>query len=73
MEYRATVKRLMDGQFYARCLAAPNGVAEAWGGTEDDAVERLRNEIRYQLEFCPCSGVDDDYVELDVTEEPERP
>jgi hypothetical protein len=29
-------------------------------------LDALRGEIRYRLELCPCTGVSDDYVELDV-------
>ncbi len=66
MRYRATVKLLVDGRYYARCNAAPQGLAEGHGSSEDSALEQLRRAIRYQLEFCPCSGVADDFVELDV-------
>jgi hypothetical protein len=31
-----------------------------------NALDALRDEIRYRLELCPCTGVGDDYVELDV-------
>jgi hypothetical protein len=29
-----------------------------------NALDRLRAELRYVVELCPCSGVDDDYIEL---------
>lgn len=64
--YRVQLKRLMDGQWYVRCNAAPNGVAEFVADSEEAALELMRQEIRYQLEWCPCSGVADDYVELEV-------
>lgn len=43
---------------------------EATGRTRGQSLERLIDEIRYRLEWCPCSGVADDFVELDVREEP---
>ncbi|MEE8138873.1 MAG: hypothetical protein V3T81_08425 [Thermoanaerobaculia bacterium] len=67
MKYRVTLKRLTDRQYYARCVSAPSGLAEAYGDTPDEALGNLRKEIRFQLEYCPCSGVARDYVELDVT------
>ena len=66
MKYRVVLKRLLDGKYYARCNAAPIGLAEATADTADMALEKVRDEIRYQLEWCPCSGVSADYVELDV-------
>lgn len=30
------------------------------------ALERLHAEIRYRLEMCPCSSVEDDYIQLRV-------
>lgn len=66
MRYRVTVKRLIDGEYYARCEAGPNGLVERTGRTEDEAVQRLRAEIEYELEWCPCTGAAREIVELDV-------
>jgi hypothetical protein len=66
MIYRVTLKRLTGGEYYARCEAGPNGLAEGVADTAGGAVEEVRKEIRYQLEYCPCSGVSRDYVELEV-------
>ncbi|MFH0878919.1 MAG: hypothetical protein V2A34_04330 [Lentisphaerota bacterium] len=30
------------------------------------ALDALRLAIRYQLELCPCSSIDEDYIELEV-------
>ena len=69
MKYPVTLKQLMDGAFYARCPTGPSGVVERTGDTEEKVLEALRNQIRYELEWCPCSGVADDYVELVVQRE----
>ena len=37
------------------------------GMTPDNALDSMRANIRYNLEYCPCSGVGDDYVQLDVS------
>ena len=64
----ATLKRLLDGRYQAVSLGTPVGPCEAVADTRDGALEQLRKEIRYRLEMCPCSGVADDYVQLDVRE-----
>jgi len=38
--------------------------------SESEALERIRPEIRYRLEWCPCSGLTDDYVRLEVERVP---
>jgi hypothetical protein len=68
VRYRAAVKRLSGGEWYARCVAAPGGPAAAQAISRDAALERLRDEIRFRLELCPCSAVADDYVVLDVAD-----
>jgi hypothetical protein len=66
MRYVAEVKPTLNGRFYARCNAAPNGVAEAYGATAEEAVDKLRKEIRYRLELCPCSALGDQDVVVEV-------
>ncbi len=66
MRYRVQLKQLHDGVFYARCHAAPYGLAETHGDTSDEALDKMRQKIRYRLEWCPCSGIAEDFVELDV-------
>jgi hypothetical protein len=36
------------------------------GLSPTNALDALRDEIRYRLEFCPCTTVDEDFVELNV-------
>jgi hypothetical protein len=33
----------------------------------------MRNELQYRIEWCPCSGVSGDTVELQVREEGGKP
>ena len=66
MKYRVVVKQLIDGRFYVRCNAAPFGVASVAADSREEALEKMRKELRYQLEWCPCSGIADDLVELDL-------
>jgi hypothetical protein len=34
--------------------------------SRDEALQKIRKEIRYRIEHCPCTGVDDDFVEVVV-------
>ena len=42
------------------------GSVETVASNRDEAARKLRAEIRYRLELCPCSGVGEDYVELEI-------
>jgi hypothetical protein len=66
MKYRVTVKQAFGGGWHARCESAPLGLAQTQAATEEEALSRLREEIRYRLELCPCSGVSEELVELSV-------
>ena len=51
-----------DG-FVAECESM---ACSAKGLSPTNALDALRDEIRYRLELCPCTGVTGDFVELDV-------
>ena len=70
MDYPCTIKRLTNGDWLATALGSEVGNVQATARTREQALEKLRNEIRYRIEFCPCSSVADDYVHLVVKEQP---
>jgi Zn-dependent protease with chaperone function len=41
--------------------------------TREEALTKMRNELQYRIEWCPCSGASGDTVELQVREEGGRP
>jgi len=61
--FQVRVKQQTDGYVLATC-SAPVCLSRA--PSEEEALRKIRDEIRYRLELCPCSGVSDDYVQLDV-------
>jgi hypothetical protein len=56
--------RQRDGQVVATC---DQPTCMSRGRSEAEALEKIRAEIRYRIEWCPCTGVDDDYVQLQIT------
>jgi len=70
VKYRVSVKRLLDGHYYARCETAPQGLVERLGTTEEDVLERVQREIEYRLEWCPCTGASREEVFLEVVRSP---
>jgi hypothetical protein len=62
MRFDVTVESSSDG-FVAECESM---ACSAKGLSSTNALDSLRDEIRYRLELCPCTTVNDDYVELNV-------
>jgi hypothetical protein len=52
-----------DGGFTASC-EDPQCLGH--GLSPENALDQIREEIRYRMELCPCTTVDDQFVELDV-------
>ena len=65
MEFDARLETTDGGGYVATCSDPEVSVLGLSGAS---ALELLRAEIRYRLEMCPCSSVDDDYVQLRVEE-----
>jgi predicted RNase H-like HicB family nuclease len=63
VKYEVTVAGDGDGGYVASC---EDPQCSGRGLSPANALDALRGEIRYRLELCPCTGVSDDYVELDV-------
>ncbi len=63
MKFDVTLEQARDGEYIARC-AEPS--AEGRGPSRESALDRVREEIRFRYEMCPCTGVKDDFVELRV-------
>jgi predicted RNase H-like HicB family nuclease len=62
VRFDVTVEQSGDG-FVAECESLG---CTAHGLSPTNALESLREEIRYRLELCPCTTVNDDFVELNV-------
>lgn len=63
MKYAVNLEEGAGGDYVATC--AEMGVS-ARGLSAGNALDALRDEIRYRLEMCPCTSVGDDFVQLDV-------
>src|SRR5206468_6855144 len=61
--FRVRVISQRDGYVLATC-GSPVCLSRA--RSEAEALEKIRAEIRYRIEWCPCTGVDEDYVQLEV-------
>ena len=69
MKLTCTVSRLANGKWVARHTGSSTGQVEVTAPTREEALTKMRHELRYRSEYCPCTGVTDDFVELQVREE----
>lgn len=61
MEFRARIEETDEGDFLASCFEPR---LQARGLSPANALDRLRAELRYWVELCPCSGVEEDDVRV---------
>jgi predicted RNase H-like HicB family nuclease len=63
VKFQATVEADGDGGYVA---SSEDPQCSSHGLSPTNALDALREEIRYRIELCPCTGVADTFVELDV-------
>ena len=68
MKFTCTIERRSDGRWVAQHAGSTVGSVEVTAATRDDALAKLRNELQYRIELCPCSGVSGDRAEVVVVE-----
>jgi hypothetical protein len=68
MKFPCTMLRCADGRWCLRHSSPEVGQVEATAPTLEQAVEKLRGEIRYRLELCPCSGDAYQHIQVEVCE-----
>ena len=73
MKLTCTLSHLANGKWLARHTRSFTGQVEVTAATREETLTRLRDELQYRIEWCPCSGASGDTVELQVQEDRGRP
>jgi hypothetical protein len=60
---------MQNGTWLVRHSGSTLGTVEVSAPFRDEALTKMRNELQYRIELCPCSGASGDTVELQVSEE----
>ena len=68
MKFPSTILRRSDGQWSLRHESSEIGNVEVTAPRREQAAEKLRGEIRYRLELCPCSGETYQHIKIDISE-----
>jgi hypothetical protein len=69
MRAACTLSRKRDGTWLVRHSSSILGTVEVSGPSREAALTKMRDELQYRSEWCPCSGASADTVELQVSEE----
>lgn len=68
MQFRCNIAQQRDGSWRASHNGPEVGEVHATGSSKEEALEKLRGEIRYHLELCPCTGESYQHIDLDIVE-----
>jgi hypothetical protein len=66
MQAACTVSRKPNGTWVVRHSSSSLGTVEVSAPSRDQALTKMRDELQYRIEWCPCSGVSGDTVVLEV-------
>ena len=69
MTFCCRMTRTSGGQWVVRHASAETGTVEVTAGSREQALEKMRAELRYRLELCPCTGEQYKDIEIDLVEE----
>ena len=68
MKAPCTIAQQPDGRWLACHSSSFLGTVEISAPSRDEALIKMRNELQYRSEYCPCTGASEDTVELQITE-----
>src|SRR5262249_25475621 len=66
MKALCTLSRTPNGAWLVRHASSTLGTVELSASSREQALTKMRDELQYRLELCPCSGVSGDTVTLQV-------
>ena len=73
MKASCALSRTPNGAWLVRHSSSGLGTVEMSAPWRQEALAKMRDELQYRSEWCPCSGASGDAVELQVREEGGRP
>ena len=73
MKLAYTLAHLANGKRMARHTGASGGQLEITAPTRASSLAKMRNELQYRVEWCPCSSASGMPSSLQVREEGGRP
>ena len=66
MKFPCTVSRLPNGHCLVTHSGADAGEVRVSAETQPEALDKMRRELQYRLELCPCSGESYRHLEVEI-------
>jgi hypothetical protein len=63
MKYKVRLTQVSSGRLVAYC---DEPRCSAGARTRQEALDKIKAEIRYRLEYCPCSTVREENIEIEL-------
>ncbi|MCX6340145.1 MAG: type II toxin-antitoxin system HicB family antitoxin [Candidatus Aureabacteria bacterium] len=63
MKYKVRLTQVSSGRLIAYC---DEPKCSTGAPTRQEALDKIKEEIRYRLEYCPCSAVREGDIEIEV-------
>lgn len=67
MKFHCTISK-RDGQWVVRHEGSEGGLIQVQAASREAALEKMRGELRYRLELCPCTGASYQHLEVELQE-----
>jgi len=69
MKFPCQISQLTDGTYCLKYTDQELGKVEVTAPTEEIAIDKMRGELRYRLEICPCTGklYEDTSIEIQLS------
>jgi len=68
MRFVCTLSPLGHDQWLIRHSGPDVGTVELTAESREEALEKMRREIQYRLELCPCTGELYQYIDVELVE-----
>jgi len=72
MQIECKISQSAGGEWRVQHDSQDVGAVEARARTREEAIEKMRNEIRYRLELCPCTGETYQHIDLQIIDTPKQ-
>lgn len=69
MQFSCTITQLGNGDWKVRHVSDSLGTVEVRANPRQQALEKMRREIVYRLELCPCTGEMYQHANIELVEE----